>query len=422
MAARPGRPARVVTIGAALTGNKGAASMLQAVIDRLPERVPEIDITALSTYPDDDEREAATTNPHVRVVALGPRSLVMSAWPLALLAWIARRLGGTGRRWCRTPALRTLADADLVIDLAGISFVDGRGVPILAYNTLMTGLPLLLGRPTMKAAQALGPFRRPLNRAAARRVLPRLATIVARGKQTQSHLAELGLTNVRRGADLAFAMRVSDRARGDAASELARAGIGGPFIAISPSAVVERYCATEGIDYVEVMASLASRIVAEGRQVVVIPHSARPGRKRSRMNDLPLCHDIVHAAGHSDVRLLACDLAPAGLRAVIGSADALVTSRFHAMISALATHCPVLVVGWSHKYTEVLSEFGLEKWVIDWRDADADVLFRRLLELVDQAPRVRQQMAAALPAVERQALVSVEAAAELLDTKGTVAA
>jgi polysaccharide pyruvyl transferase WcaK-like protein len=354
----------------------------------------------------------------VTIVALRPRSLLVSAWPLALLAWIARRLGGTGRRWCRTPALRALAEADLVIDLAGISFVDGRGLPILAYNTLMTGLPLLLGRPTMKAAQALGPFRRPLNRAAARRVLPRLATVVARGEQTQNHLAEFGLTNVRRGADVAFAMRVSDQARGDAASELAQEGVDGPFIAISPSAVVERYCATESIDYVELMAGLASRIVDGGRQVVVLAHSARPGRKRSRMNDLPLCHDIVLAAGHDDVRLLASDLAPAVLRAVIGSADALVTSRFHAMISALATRCPVLVVGWSHKYVEVLSEFDLEQWVVDWRDADAGALSRRLLELLHEAPHVREQMAAVLPAVERRALVSVEAAVELLRTAG----
>ena len=418
MPASAGRPARVVTIGAAFTGNKGAASMLQAVIDRLPERATSIDITVLSTYPDDDEREAATTNPHVTIVALRPRSLLVSAWPLALLAWIFRRLGGTGRLWCRTPALRALAEADLVIDLAGISFVDGRGLSILAYNTLMTGLPLLLGRPTMKAAQALGPFRRPLNRAAARRVLPRLATVVARGEQTHNHLAELGLTNVRRGADLAFAMRVSDQARGDAALELAQEGVDGPFIAISPSAVVERYCATESIDYVELMARLASRIVDEGRQVVVVPHTARPGRPAGRMNDLPLCQQVVTAAGRPGVVVVERSLAPATLRAVIGAADALVTSRFHAMISALATSRPVLVVGWSHKYAEVLAQLQLDQWVVDWRDAGIDDLHRRLREMLDNSAAVEAQIAASLHELERDALVSIDAAVELLRTAG----
>lgn len=31
------------------------------------------------------------------------------------------------------------------------------------------------------------------------------------------------------------------------------------------------------------------------------------------------------------------------------------------MISALATSTPVFVIGWSHKYREVLGDFGLER-------------------------------------------------------------
>lgn len=406
------RPARVVTIGAALTGNKGAASMLQAVIDRLPERAPGVEITVLTTFPGDDRR--AEHPAHVRIVGLEPHRLLMVAWPLALIAWTWRKLGGDPRRWCRTGPLRALADADVVIDLAGISFVDGRGLPILAYNTLMTGLPLLLGRPTMKAAQALGPFRRPLNRFAARRVLPRLATVVARGERTEHHLDELGLGNVRRGADVAFAMRVSDTDRTRAADELARLGVTRPFVAISPSAVVQQYCATKGFDYVGMVANIARRTADAGHPVVVIPHSSRPGRPPGRMNDLPLCHEAATRAAHDDVVVLDRDLPPAALRAVIGSAEALVTSRFHAMISALATQCPVLVVGWSHKYVEVLSELGLGDWVVDWRDTDADDLTRRLHDLVGERPGLREQIAAALPGIEARALVSIDAAAELI--------
>ena len=59
----------------------------------------------------------------------------------------------------RTPGLRPLLDADVVVDVAGISFVDGRGLPIVGYNVLMTALPLLVGTPVVKASQAVGPFR-----------------------------------------------------------------------------------------------------------------------------------------------------------------------------------------------------------------------------------------------------------------------
>ena len=42
-----------------------------------------------------------------------------------------------------------------------------------------------------------------------------------------------------------------------------------------------------------------------------------------------------------------------------GDRPQIVTSRFHAMISALVERTPLLVVGWSHKYGEVLAQFGL---------------------------------------------------------------
>ena len=46
--------ASVVTLGAAYSANKGAASMLQALVDRLPDAVGPVRITAVSTHATDD--------------------------------------------------------------------------------------------------------------------------------------------------------------------------------------------------------------------------------------------------------------------------------------------------------------------------------------------------------------------------------
>src|SRR5829696_4658649 len=158
------RPTRVATVGASSSANKGAASMLQAVIDELPGRIGPCHFAVLSTYPDDDRREP----PHLPT-------------------------GGPGA------------------DSAGISFVDSRGVATLGYNVLVTGIPLLLGRPVVKCAQALGPFDSPLNRVAARRVLGACAAVCPRGDRTEDHVAQLGLaarTRVVPAADAAFLMEV----------------------------------------------------------------------------------------------------------------------------------------------------------------------------------------------------------------------
>ena len=195
---------RVAIVGAALSANKGAAAMLETVIARQPEVSGPCTFDILTTYPDADA-PLVPTGAHARVVGLQPMRLATVEFPVAVLALVARTLRiPTG--WVRTRACRSILDADVVVDVAGISFADGRGVPITVYNALMTGLPLLLGVPTVKAAQALGPFRNPVNRFLARMVLPRLAAVCARGARTREHLDTLGLRNVTDVADLAFSL------------------------------------------------------------------------------------------------------------------------------------------------------------------------------------------------------------------------
>jgi polysaccharide pyruvyl transferase WcaK-like protein len=252
----------------------------------------------------------------------------------------------------------------------------------------MTSLPLLLGRPTVKASQALGPFRSPLNKTLARVVLPRLRAVCARGAATEAHLAELGLRNVEPAADLAFTMKMSD----DAIVRNQRRTVG-----LAPSAVVKGYCDAAGIDYIALMASLADHLLETGVDVVVFPHSSRRRVTGGRMDDRPVTR-AVHAAS-PDTRLVDDPMGAVALRGLIAGLDLLVTSRFHAMISALATTTPVLVVGWSHKYAEVLDEIGLDGCVFDWREADATALATRADDLLARRTDVEATIAAALPAV-----------------------
>jgi coenzyme F420-reducing hydrogenase beta subunit len=87
----------------------------------------------------------------------------------------------------------------------------------------------------------------------------------------------------------------------------------------------------------------------------------------------------------------------------------LATSRFHAMISALATETPVLVVGWSHKYAEVLRELALDEWVVDFKDADGSALADRLDALRAAGPAVRETIRTHLPAVTQRATRNLDA-------------
>jgi colanic acid/amylovoran biosynthesis protein len=413
----PPRPLHVATLGAAFSANKGAASMVQAVVDVLPTELGPCRIDVLTTYPDEDRQEVSESD--LRLVSLRPRELVFPVLPIAILVWVVRAFGGRGRLVARLhPATRSLADADVVLDLAGISFAQGRGLPILAYNVLMTGVPLLLGRPVVKCSQAVGPFTGGLNRVAARFVLPRVEAVLTRGERTHEHARSLGLTNARRADDLAFLLHVPSGASRAVAELLEVAGVREPFVTVAPSAVVRQYCAKQGLDYIDMLARFVRHVRAHhDLDVVIVPHSIRPGRPESRMNDLPACVDLHDAVGDDDrVHLVARNLPPAELRALIGRSEVLVTSRFHAMISALATNTPPLVVGWSHKYEEVLAEFALTEYALPYGEFTPTRLTERFEALWAARAEARGSIARHLPEARDRAAVNVDAVRRVLGT------
>ena len=394
----------VAVVGAALSANKGAASMLLALADNIDEVVPGGRLVSLSTYPQADGREAGASK--IDIVDYRPRTMVLLHLPLAILAGIARLLGGSGRTFMRTRALRILRDAEVVADLAGISFSDGRGLPTLVYNSLMTGIPLMIGAPVVKCSQAIGPLQRFDTRLAARLVLPRLNRVVARGRGTFDHLESFGLSNVVEGSDLAFLMDTDendDQTAGGFVDDLSSG-----FFLVSASSVVEELCDREGIDYPRLMADLIKRLVAEtGLSAVLVAHSARPGHPKSRMNDLPVISEIGELLSDAKVKAVEESLDPRVLRALIARSEFLLASRFHAMISGLATGTPTVVVGWSHKYREVMQEFGLEDFVVAFSEFNVETLVEISTTAWQRRGDVSNQIQAALPTVRDSAKTSL---------------
>lgn len=380
--------------------------MLETVVQRLPSVVGPCSFDILTTYPDEDAGKIPVGAP-ARVVGLQPIRLALVEFPIAVIAWLAGLLR-LPRGWVRSRACRSMLDADVVVDVAGISFVDGRGIPITIYNALMTGLSLLLGAPTVKAAQALGPFKTQPNRFLARLILPRLAMVCARGARTREHLDSLGLTNVIDVADLAFSLDEAADLPSEVASVLAKKE---PFLVLMPSAVVRGLYEGQGGDYVSAVASLARELRrTTGMSVVIAPHSYRVGKDEGRMNDGPVCREVTsECSDDPGIVGLDVDLSAGELRRVISMSQLLVTSRFHAMISGLATCTPTVVVGWSHKYREVLDDFGLAEFAVD---SDQLSHTEVIVDLVGRALRdsdsLARQMAGALEPVRQRSLRNFE--------------
>lgn len=393
--------------------------MLESVIAVLPGVAGPCRFSVLSTFPHDDA-ERFRSNSDVEVCDLRPIRLAAVEMPLAVAVYLARRCRLPVGWLPHTKVRRALTEADLVVDLAGISFSDGRGFPILVYNVLMTGLGPVYGRPTMKAAQALGPFDRRSTRTAARLVLSRLRWIGARGAATRSNLAHLELGNVSEVADLAFSLPESATL-----PTLVEASLPSErgFCVVMPSAVVRKLVEGEGVAYVDAVVEVV-RLLREstGLGVVIAPHSYRAGQPEDRMNDGPVCREVAdRLADDEEVVLIDEDLDAAVLRCLIDRSSLLVTSRFHAMISGLATATPTVVVGWSHKYREVLDEFGLSQFGLDHRVlADPRVVVDLARVALDDAEGIRDRIKAALPQVRQRSMDNFVAMRRLLADESTL--
>ena len=397
---------KVAIIGSALSGNKGAAAMLESAVSHLSARNPGVEITHLSMYPRSDAALNAYGN--VRVLNAAPLRLGIAinggALLWRMLPFLRRRIGKA------VPEVEAIADADVLLDQGGITFVDGRE-KYLIYNIASLLPALFVKTPVVKCAQALGPFQGRRNRFWAKRLLPKVAAIVSRGGVTHEHLEGLGLDNITRGADLAFTLDVTDREIAAASKAVdVEFFANGDVVGVSPSQVLRQAADSAGGDYVaDVVAQIDFLTSQLGRPVFLVAHSARPHADKLHNNDIPVCREI-HARVAEPHKVLFPDaeLSSQVLRHLIGQCDLFVASRFHAMVSSLAMGVPTFVIGWSHKYREVLEMFDLAQWAMAGSDVTAQTFRDQLTRLDQDKDAVRAQLRTHLPAVRATALSQLD--------------
>lgn len=404
-----------VIVGPALSGNMGAASMVTATVHALRDRDPDAKLTLLSYYPDEDRRLGFL--PELRVLDARPARLGTLVNAGALLWRILPPLRKLIAR--RIPEVAALAEADVILDQGGISFSDGRE-KFLLFNLAIILPAFFLGRPVVKCAQALGPFRGRINRTAAKLALPRVRRIIARGAATRSFLDELGLDNVETGTDLAFVMGDPNPDEVTARDVMVRTtnALGGPAttIGIAPSVVVGGKVDAAGGDFDTLMVELIEDELAAGHRILLLPHSFRDDPAKVHNNDGPLVSRI--AARIDDPNLIVVNerLDPGELRHLIGRCDVFVACRFHAMVSALSMNVPTLVLGWSHKYVEVLELFGQGERSIDAGDLDLPSLRAAVDALIADREAIRSEIEAAQADVRDLASRQIDRILEIAGT------
>jgi colanic acid/amylovoran biosynthesis protein len=393
-------------IGGTIWGNRGAESMLVTAIGRVRAEFPNARFNVFSYYPAKDRelvRDKAIT-----ILSGKPLSLATRHFFGALIGSLCRKMFGKlpGDEFFKIA--RALAESDMVLDIGGITFSDGRE-KYLPFNILSIWPAMMLGVPVVKMAQAVGPFKDPLNRFFAGLFLFRCGHIFARGEKTTEFLQQFNFPKDKFDtvADIAFlyqpeySLSNENVSRVDALISHLQSvrKQGKKIIVFSPSILVESESQKKGLDYAGRFLEVIKTLGYKDFHYLYMPNATREGSDKVHNNDLltiarmKTAWEVAQVQDQllADIEWVDYDINSDSIRRIIAQAEVLVTSRYHAMISGLALEIPTVVIGWGHKYKETMAYFELENYSLDFGASQSN-LSAIISEILTNTNAIREKI------------------------------
>lgn len=402
----------ITTVSATLSGNRGAEAMLRSMIENISSLAPDTMFNVISVYPHDDVNENNYDN--VKIIDGRPKIyMIQCFWEAFLHRYITKV---STERVCS--ASRALLESSLVLDLSGVSFVDNRGLPILIYNAQCVLIPKWFGNKILKVSQAMGSFNNLINRLLAIYCLKQVDIIAARGSITSSHLRSIGIVH-EHCADAAFSLPDSGNLSSHVKVRIDEIKAKNQkIIGFCPSVVVKEYCDKKKMDYLQISLGFIDELSNRGYAILMFAHSGRSFTSKAKNNDLPMCRELF-ARRKPDTNFYFIDeiMNARELRFTISECDYFIGSRFHSIISALCVMKPFFLIGWSHKYKEVLDEFEISEMALDFKDLSVPKLMSKFLELEIQADSLTDRIRRNLDLVRKKSYKNAELAIKLLGEK-----
>jgi hypothetical protein len=125
----------------------------------------------------------------------------------------------------------------------------------------------------------------------------------------------------------------------------------------------------DGNSYMESLIKLCKDCQKKGFSVLILVHEGK--------QDLEIAECIRVGSG-TNVDIFQSD-DPLELKYAISRSRILVGSRFHSLVSSLAQGVPVIAAGWSHKYSELMKDYGVSEYLVE-DFADIPTLVERLFD------------------------------------------
>ena len=305
--------------------------------------------------------------------------------------------------------VRHMRAMDAVVDASGFAFGDTWGLGPVRRTLPVVGVCAARKKPFVFLPQAWGPFTQPALAQAVRALCRRAALVYARDERSRGYLAEVmdrPAEEIELSPDIAFRFRGAEPETG--AAELARLGLTTEdrhLIGLAPNMRVYERSAGIGLDnaYVSALVKTARYCAGKlGARVVLIPHETKYHSPDAK-DDRYLCRLVADQFSSTGVVApMTGEYSAAVIKSVIGHVGLLIGSRFHSIVAALSQRVPTVVLGWSHKYTELMRLFDLEEYVVDHASLNDSDLARLIEQAWTRREQNRTMLGARVPAIQAQ--------------------
>jgi len=389
--------------------NKGAEAMLLTVKAEMAKRVPNAHFILPKDciHSDAEDTQARRFGFEVR----RPRVATRFRTATTTLKVAIRASKSARTLWRRRdeyfPTLEMLAEVDAVLDVHGYAFGD----PWLPHYVVRTSgfvsLCRMLRKPYIFLPQSWGPFQRKSTQSGYRGICRDSTAFYARDRASRAYLAELLAqpeSEIRLSPDIAFVFNHNDYAVGDVPPLPAiLMTTSDPLVGISPNMRVYERAGGGGVgnEYIKALACICRQCIRLGARLVLIPHEIRaPNRQAGVSDDCFLIHLLTGIVDDQSIIALTDQYTAPQIRMVMERLDLLVGSRFHALVGALSAKVPVVALGWSHKYLELLTDVGLNGFCASYSEAAHQEVIGILERAWFSRAELRQRLAACVPGIQ----------------------
>lgn len=303
--------------------------------------------------------------------------------------------------------LKEYMKSTAVISRGSDSFNDSYGVTATLYQCYYVLLGLILKKPVILCAHAIGPFR---NRLVARyvgKLLDKASLITVRDHPSKEWLKTMGVVTppIHLTTDLAFLLEAApmgtvEKILKDEGIEMKK-----PIIGLSVSKLISHWVPNgdskrpvdpyrpvshqKYMQYVTLMARTADFLVDKlHAKVVLVSHVTQSPEN----DDRDVAKDVVEIACSKDVQMIKEEYSSEALKGIIGCFDLFIGARMHSVIAALSMSVPAVAIAYLPKSRGIMEWVDQEEWVWDIQSMNYELLTSKILGVWMNRKKIKEHL------------------------------